>query len=69
MSNRLPDLSVLTAREREVVHLLVAYSLPNKGIAKRLGLTEGTVKVHLSQIYRKLGVKNRTAVVATFVIK
>jgi RNA polymerase sigma factor (sigma-70 family) len=69
MSNRLPDLSVLTAREREVVHLLVAYSLSNREIAKRLGLTEGTVRLHLSQVYRKLGVKNRTAVVATFVIK
>jgi two-component system nitrate/nitrite response regulator NarL len=69
MSNRLPELSMLTAREREVVHLLMADSLSNKEIAKRLGLTEGTVKLHLSQVYRKLGVKNRTAVVATFVIK
>ena len=69
MSNRLPEVSMLTAREREVVHLLVADTLSNKEIAKRLGLTEGTVKLHLSQVYRKLGVKNRTAVVATFVIK
>jgi len=50
----------LTSREREVV-LAVAEGLSNKGIGHRLHISEGTVKVHLHNIYSKLGVKNRTA--------
>ena len=50
----------LTSREREVV-LAVAEGLSNKGIGRRLNLSEGTVKVHLHNIYGKLEVKNRTA--------
>jgi len=52
----------LTSREREVV-LAVAQGLSNKEIGRRLDLSEGTVKVHLHNIYSKLGVKNRTALV------
>jgi DNA-binding NarL/FixJ family response regulator len=37
--------------------------LPNKAIGKELWVTEQTVKFHLSNIYRKLGVPNRTAAV------
>ena len=50
----------LTSREREVV-LAVAEGLSNKGIGHRLNISEGTVKVHLHNVYSKLGVKNRTA--------
>ena len=50
----------LTSREREIV-LALAEGLSNKGIGRRLNLSEGTVKVHLHNIYKKLGVKNRTA--------
>jgi DNA-binding NarL/FixJ family response regulator len=50
----------LTAREQQVV-LLVSDAISNKEIARRLDLTEGTVKVHLHNIYEKLGVSNRTA--------
>jgi two-component system nitrate/nitrite response regulator NarL len=50
----------LTSREREVFFAL-AEGLSNKGVGRRLGLSEGTVKVHLHNIYSKLGVKNRTA--------
>jgi DNA-binding NarL/FixJ family response regulator len=50
----------LTARELEVVRL-VSSGLPNKAIARRLGLREGTVKIHLYNIYAKLSVPNRTA--------
>ena len=50
----------LTSREREVV-LALAEGLSNKGVGRRLNLSEGTVKVHLHNIYSKLGVKNRTA--------
>jgi RNA polymerase sigma factor (sigma-70 family) len=52
--------SSLTARQREIV-ILVANALSNKEIARRLGLSEGTVKVHLHSIYRQLGIRNRTA--------
>ena len=54
----------LTGREREVVLALVAGGLSNKDVGLRLNLSEGTVKVHLHNIYKKLGVKGRTALVA-----
>jgi two-component system nitrate/nitrite response regulator NarL len=50
----------LTGREREIV-LALAEGLSNKDVGRRLNLSEGTVKVHLHNIYQKLGVKNRTA--------
>jgi two-component system nitrate/nitrite response regulator NarL len=53
----------LTNREREIVSALTE-GLSNKGIGRRLNLSEGTVKVHLHNIYQKLGVKNRTALAA-----
>lgn len=49
----------LTTRQAEVL-LLIGEGLTNKNIARRLGLQEGTVKVHLRQILRQLGVTNRT---------
>jgi DNA-binding NarL/FixJ family response regulator len=49
----------LTEREREVLEL-VAQGLPNKQIARRLGISDHTVKFHLSTIYGKLGVSSRT---------
>ncbi len=52
---------LLTAREREVL-LLVAEGLSNKEIARRINLSDGTVKIHLHNIYQKLGTPNRTAV-------
>jgi DNA-binding NarL/FixJ family response regulator len=50
----------LTARERQIARVM-AEGLTNKEIAQRLKLAEGTVKVHLHRIYRKLGMANRTA--------
>jgi len=50
----------LTARQREHVGLATK-GLTNKQIARQLGVTEGTVKAHLHQVYQKLGVINRTA--------
>jgi two-component system nitrate/nitrite response regulator NarL len=50
----------LTKREREILGL-TAEGLSNKLIAKQLWVTEQTVKFHLSNIYSKLGVSNRTA--------
>lgn len=52
----------LTARESEVLQLL-AQGLANKQIALALGISEHTVKFHISSIYAKLGVTNRTEAV------
>ena len=53
---------VLTNREREIAALVRA-GLANKAIAFTLGVSEGTVKSHLNQVYRKLGVRNRVALI------
>lgn len=53
----------LTPREREVLTLL-ADGLSNRGMAARLGISEHTVKFHVSAIYAKLGVANRAEAVA-----
>jgi DNA-binding NarL/FixJ family response regulator len=50
----------LTTRERQIV-LVLSEGVTNREIAQRLRLAEGTVKVHLHHIYRKLGIANRTA--------
>ncbi len=49
----------LTPREIEVLELL-AEGLPNKAIAERLGISDQTVKFHVSSISGKLGAANRT---------
>ena len=50
-------------REREVMRL-AAEGLANKAIARELNVTEGTIKLHLHNIYRKLGIKSRFALAA-----
>jgi DNA-binding NarL/FixJ family response regulator len=55
----------LTARELEVA-VLVAEGLSNKEIARRLDHNEDTVKIHLHNIYEKLGVRNRTSLAVKF---
>jgi len=52
----------LTERELQILHLL-AQGLANKQIALRLGISEHTVKFHVSGIYHKLGASNRTEAV------
>jgi DNA-binding NarL/FixJ family response regulator len=55
-----PDpFAVLSAREREVLELL-ADGCANKLIARRLEISEKTVKAHLTSIYRAIGVTDRT---------
>ena len=49
----------LTRREQEILRL-VADGASNKAMARHLWLTQQTIKFHLSNIYRKLNVKNRT---------
>jgi DNA-binding NarL/FixJ family response regulator len=51
-------LESLTDREREVLGL-VAEGLPNKQIARRLGISEKTVKAHLTNAFRTIGVDDR----------
>ncbi len=51
---------VLTPREREILALL-AEGLSNRGIGNNLGISEGTVKVHVKAILRKLAVTSRVA--------
>ena len=55
----------LTNRQREVA-TLVRERHSNKVIAKKLGLSEGTVKTHLHTIYSRLGVENRAGLVEAF---
>jgi DNA-binding NarL/FixJ family response regulator len=49
----------LTVREREVLRM-VGEGHPNKVIARRLGITERTVKAHLTSVFQRLGVTDRT---------
>ena len=56
------DPSGLTPRQRDVLDLLLL-GHPNKQIARSLGLTEGTVKIHIAAILRALRARNRTEAV------
>lgn len=49
----------LTPREREVLEC-IAEGLPNKHIARRLGIAEKTVKTHLTSVFQRIGVTDRT---------
>ena len=49
----------LTGREREVL-ALVGEGLPNKVIARRMGISEKTVKTHLTNVFQRIGVSDRT---------
>lgn len=55
---RLELIGRLTSRERDILGLL-RDGLPNKVIASRLDLGEATIKSHLGNVYRKLGIRNR----------
>jgi DNA-binding NarL/FixJ family response regulator len=57
-----PLVEQLTPREHEVL-ALVADGLRNRDIARELGITEHTVKFHLSAVFGKLGAASRTEAV------
>jgi DNA-binding NarL/FixJ family response regulator len=57
-----PERSDLTERELEVLHL-VGRGLSNKEVAKAIGRMDETVKIHLKNIFAKLGVNDRTEAV------
>jgi DNA-binding NarL/FixJ family response regulator len=55
-------IGALTRREQQVAALAKS-GLSNKGIAKSLGLSEGTVKHHVHNIFQKLGVRSRNSLI------
>jgi DNA-binding NarL/FixJ family response regulator len=55
----------LSAREREVLEM-ATLGLTNAEIARRLRVTSYAIKYHLSSVYRKLGVTNRTEAVVAY---
>lgn len=63
LAGRLP-LSNLTSRELEVLEL-IAKGMTNGDIAAALGISNGTVKIHVNNILSKLGVSDRTQATAT----
>ena len=58
---------VLSPRQRQIA-VLVARGLSNKEVARELGLSEGTVKIHLHAIFQKLGAKRRHSLVANWTL-
>lgn len=55
----------LSRRQRQIM-AMVAEGCPNKEIAHRLDIAEGTVKAHIHAVFRTLGVSNRTQAVIRF---
>jgi DNA-binding NarL/FixJ family response regulator len=66
-SNKLDEewKSSLTAREYQVA-LLVGHGLSNKEVACKLGISDGTVKLHVHKILQKVGVKNRYIIIQQY---
>lgn len=56
-----PDFTSLTPREQEILRL-IAEGLSNKMIARKLDISEGTVKVHVKHLLKKLGLRSRVEV-------
>jgi len=58
-------LSLLSKRELQVAHGIMR-GLPNKTIANQLFISERTVKFHCANIYKKLDINNRAALMASY---
>lgn len=58
---RLGGRSPLTTRQRQIFDLVVV-GQSNKEITRTLGLSESTVKIHITKLFEKLGVRHRSAV-------
>ena len=58
-------LEQLSKRELQVAHKIIE-GLPNKTIASQLFISERTVKFHCANIYRKLEISNRAALMARY---
>lgn len=59
-----PDLASLTARERELIELLVSGTTTDRELAGALGIARNTLKYHFRNVLAKLGLRNRAQVVA-----
>jgi DNA-binding NarL/FixJ family response regulator len=57
-SDAVPNRGALTPRQREIL-ALVASGLSTPDVAKQLNIAPGTVKTHLTAIYKAIGVHNR----------
>ena len=64
-NHRPGELERLSPREQEIVHLIVG-GLSNLGAANRLGITEATVKAHLTHIFQKLALRGRAQLAAHY---
>ncbi len=53
---------LLSPRERQIAKM-IARGLSNKDVARKLGLSDGTVKLHVHRILRKLGAKSRHSLI------
>jgi DNA-binding NarL/FixJ family response regulator len=56
----------LTPRQLDVANLICRRGLSNKAIANSLEISESTVKIHVSAILQRYGVKNRSQLVLAF---
>ncbi|MCP1116813.1 helix-turn-helix transcriptional regulator [Robbsia andropogonis] len=61
----LGDAPLLSPRQQQIMRL-VHMGSTNKGIARALGISEGTVKIHLATVFKTLGASNRAAAVAIY---
>jgi len=64
-ANTASEVEDLSPREKEILELL-AVGFPNKQIADRMGVTDGTVRWHLRHVYNKLHVRSRTEAALKF---
>ena len=62
---RAPGMGVLTPRELEVLEM-ISSGLTNAEAARRLDLSVHGIKFHLTEIYRRLGVTNRTEAAVSY---
>ena len=53
----------LTPREQQILNLLVTRGCSNKVLAKTLGLSESTIKLHMKNLLKKYNVRSRTQLV------
>jgi DNA-binding NarL/FixJ family response regulator len=58
-TDALARLGELSGREHEVL-ALIAMGADDKAIASRMSVSHGTVRTHISSLFRKLGARNRT---------
>ena len=59
MSSHLTKIT-LTPRQRQILDIIVTRGVSNKNIARMLHISESTVKLHMSSILKKFGLRNRT---------